>query len=357
MKSNMKRLLALILVCAMAMAMLTGCGKKEENQPENTPSESQTNQDDGDQTPEPKVEDEEKEKLDINVAALKGPTIMGMVKLMKDSDDGTTANNYNVTVAGAADEVTAGLMKGDISIAAIPSNLASVLYNKSEGKVKVAAINTLGVLYILETGDSIQSVEDLKGKTIYTTGKGTTPEYTLNYLLTSYGLDPEKDVTIEFKSEAAEVVSLLAGTENAIAMLPQPQVTIAMSQNEKLRVALDVTKEWEAKAENGSTITTGVIAVNAKFLEEHPEAVEQFLTEYEASAKYANENIDETAALLEQYDIFKAGVAKKAIPMCNITFIRGDEMKTKLNGYLEVLFEQNPQAVGGKLPADDFYLK
>ena len=278
-----------------------------------------------------------------------------MVKLMEDSASGTAANNYQFTVAGAADEITAGLLKGDFDVAAVPCNLASVLYNKTEGQIKLAGINTLGVLYIVETGDTIKTVEDLKGKTIYSTGIGTTPQYTLNYLLTSYGIDPEKDVTIEYKAESTEVAAILSEAENAIAMLPQPYVTTVLMSNDKVRIALDVAKEWEAVNKDESTVVTGVVVVRKQFLEENTDTVNAFLKEYKLSADFANTNIDEASSLVEKYGIFKAAPIKKAIPYCNITMITGDEMKTKVSGYLQTLFDQNPQAVGGKLPAEDFY--
>lgn len=295
-----------------------------------------------------------KEKIDINIAALKGPTGIGMVKLMEDAQN-TALYNYKFSIAGEADEISTGLVKGDFDIAAVPCNLASVLYNKTEGKIKVAAINTLGVLYILETGDTIKSVEDLKGKTIYSTGYGTTPQYTLNYLLSLYGLDPEKDVNIEYKTEATEVAAILSGADDAVAMLPQPYVTTVMMNNDKVRIAVDIDKEWNSANDDGSGVVTGVLVVRKDFLENHPEAVNDFLSEYKASTEYVNGNVDAAAELVEKFGLFKAAVAKKAIPYCNITYISGTEMKEKVEGYLNILFSQNPNSVGGTLPAGDFY--
>lgn len=293
---------------------------------------------------------------DINIASLKGPTSIGLVKLFDDSDNGQTSNKYNYSIHGTADEISTGLIKGDFDAAAVPCNLASVLYNKSKGEIVIAGINTLGVLYILEKGEEIKSVADLKGKTIYATGQGTTPEYTLRYLLSSNGLDPDKDVTIEFRSEASEVVSAVSQMESAIMMLPQPYVTIAQNSDENIRVALDVTKEWE-KNDKGSTVVTGVVVARKAFIDEHPKEFEAFLSEYKASASYANDNVDVTAALLEKFDIFKAAVAKKAIPQCNVTFITGSEMQTKVLSYLSVLFDANPASVGGSLPDENLFYK
>lgn len=295
------------------------------------------------------------EKTDISIAALKGPTAIGLVELMEQNEAGNAANNYTFTIAGAADELTAGLIKGEIQIAAIPCNLASVLYNKTEHGLSVLAVNTLGVLYIVEIGDSISSVADLKGKTIYSTGKGTTPEYTLRYLLTQSGIDPDKDVTIEYKSEATEIASLLAESDSAIAMLPQPYVTTVMMQNDKVRIALNITEEWEAVTGGASSVVTGVIVAQNSFIEENKAAVDAFLEEYALSTAYANEQTEAAAELVEKFGIFKAAVAKKAIPYCNIVCLTQEEMKTKISAYLQTLYDQAPNAVGGTLPENDFY--
>ena len=357
----MKKKLALLLTAMMLLSVFAGCGKQDEGKTEPTKEPVVTQEVAGGEegqaaqpTAEPTVAP--KEKVDVNIAAMKGPTALGMLKIMEDAEAGTTANNYKFTIAGAADEITASIIKGEIPIAAVPCNLASVLYNKSKGGVTMLGINTLGVLYIVETGETVKTVEDLRGKTIYSTGKGTTPEYTLNWLLKSAGMEPGKDVTVEYKSEATEVAAILSQTENAVAMLPQPYVTTVLNNNTKARIALDITREWEVLNE-GSTVVTGVVVANTKYLTENPDVVNAFLEEYVASAAYTVENVDAAAALSEKFDIFKAPIAKKAIPYCNIVLIEGDEMKAKANAYLNVLFEQNPASVGGALPEDNFFYK
>lgn len=294
---------------------------------------------------------------DMKIAAMKGPTAIGMVKMIEDNKSGAAINHYEFTIAGTADEFTAQLVKGDIQIAAIPCNLAANLYNKSEGKIQVLAVNTLGVLYFVENGNSINSVADLKGKTIYATGKGTTPEYTLRYLLKKAGIDPDKEVNIEFKSEAAEVAAILnsGAQKDIVAMLPQPYVTSVMMNNDKIRIALDVTKEWEKLTGGNSTVVTGVVVVNTQYAKENPKAVASFVKDYKASVEFVNSNVEEAARLVESAGIFKEAVARTAIPYCNITFISGDEMKEKVNAYLRVLFDENPASVGGAMPAGDFW--
>jgi NitT/TauT family transport system substrate-binding protein len=210
-------------------------------------------------------------------------------------------------------------------------------------------------LYIVETGDTVKSVSDLKGKTIYATGLGTTPQYTLNYVLKANGIDPDKDVKIEYKTEPTEVAAMLAKSDNAIAMLPQPYVTTVLMQNDKLRIALNLSEEWDKVSTDGSSVVTGVFVVRKDFLDNNKAAVDDFLTEYAKSTEFVNSNIEEASALVEQYDIFKAAVAKQAIPYCNITLLLGDDMKQKVTGYLKALFDQNPKSIGGKMPEDDFF--
>lgn len=296
------------------------------------------------------------EKATIRVGSLKGPTTMGIVKLMQDDEAGSAANTYDFTMSGTADEIVPLLVKGELDVALVPCNLASVLYNNTKGAVQVAAINTLGVLYLVETGESITSIADLAGKTIYSTGKGTTPEYALNYVLSMNGLTPGTDVTIEYKSEATEVAAALAAGTAEVAMLPQPFVTAALAQNDQLRVALSLTEEWE-RVSADSALVTGVAVVRKAFYEEHPEAVRAFLEEYAASAEYVNANAAEAAEWIAGLGIVaKAPLAQKAIPACNIVLITGEEMKGKVSGYLTTLYDQNPEAVGGALPDDEFYL-
>ena len=295
----------------------------------------------------------------VSVMAMKGPTAMGMVQFMDDADSGRiTDRAYTFSIVASPDEVTPRLVQGEVDIAAVPANLASVLYNNTEGGVEVLAVNTLGVLYIVEKGDSIHTAEDLRGKTIYASGKGATPEYALNYILSKNGIDPSKDVKIEWKSEHAECLAALQADPEGIAMLPQPFVTTAQTKDPELRTALDLTEEWDklqADSEKPSALVTGVVVARTAFIQEEPEAVQEFLDHYETSVEYVNTNIDEAAALIGKYDIVPEAVAKKAIPSCNIVCIEGEEMKDKLSGYLSVLEEQNPKAVGGALPKEDFY--
>ena len=293
----------------------------------------------------------------VNVGALKGPTAMGMVQMMAEK-----ADTYAFTLAAAPDEIVPKIVKGELDIAAVPGNLAAVLYNNTQGAVKVLNINTLGVLYILERGDSIHTVADLKGRTLYVSGKGSTPEYALNYILRGNGLDPEADLTIEYKSEHAECLAALLQDEQAVALLPQPFATVAQvkakQQEIELRIALDLTAEWDALqagSESPSTLVMGVAVARADFIEQNPEAVAQFMADYAQSVAFVNENTAEAAALIGQFDIFEAGPAEKALPFCSISYIDGAEMAGLLSGFLAELFAQDPAAVGGTLPDDGLY--
>ena len=292
------------------------------------------------------------EKSSINIASMKGPTSIGLAKLYNRSDNKETENNYNYHIYGAADEITAGLIKGDIDIAALPCNVAATLYHKTEGEILITGINTLGVLYVVEKGDTVNSVTDLQDQTVYSTGQGTTPEYTFNHILSKNNTE----AIVAYSSEATEIVSVLANSDSGIAVLPEPYVTIAKNTIPELRVCLDLTEEWE-KVTTDSTMVTGVIVIRKSFAEENPNAVKAFLNDYKRSVEYVTDNTSGTAALLEDLDIMKGNIAKIAIPNCNVVLITGDEMETKVTSYLNVLYEANPESVGGKAPESGMFYK
>ena len=360
----LKRSLSLCLALLLTVS-LAACGTKEEPAPE---------------VEEPAVEDpasevEAPEEIPetpdtgatMKVAAMTGPTGMGLAALMDQfgvvetlqdealvEDISANGNRYVFDLAGTADEISPLLIKGQLDAACVPANLASVLYNKTEGEIVTLGINTLGVIYVVDKGESIQSLEDLKGKTVVSAGKGSVPEYAFRYVLSQNGIDPDKDLTIEWKSEQAECVAALASGAAEIAVMPQPYVTVAQGKVEGLRVALSLTGEWE-KLDNGSAMLTGVVVARKSFVEEHPEAIEAFLKDYAASVEWVNANTADAAQVIGNFGIVAAAVAEKALPYCNIVCITGREMQEMLSGYRAALAEQAPQAVGGKLPADDFY--
>ena len=286
----------------------------------------------------------------VRIGALKGPTAMGMAQLL--DEDG-----YDFTIAASPDEIVPMVVQDKLDIAAVPANLAATLYQKTDKDVSVLAVNTLGVLYLVENGDSVKSVEDLKGKTIYASGKGATPEYALNSVLKANGIDPEKDVTVEFKSEHAEVVSALVQNQTAVGLLPQPFVTTALMKNDKLKVALDLNKLWEDSMDDGSKLVTGVVIANNEFVQDHADKVNDFMDAYKESVDFVNSDTEAAAQIIGDHDIIAKEVAQKAIPDCSIVFIEGDEMKTMLSGYLATLDDQNPEIIGGQLPDDAFYYK
>ncbi len=358
----MKKTVSFLLAGLMALS-LAGCSGQNsqttaaDTSAETTEQASSDGSSDAGEANASEAEDSIGDKPTVRVGSLNGPTSMGLVYVMEMADNGDAANYYEFNMATAADEITGLLVKGDLDIALIPANVASVLYNKTEGNITVLDINTLGVLYVVSADDSIQSISDLAGKTVYLTGMGTTPDYVLQYLLKANGLTTD-DVHLEYKTEANEVAAILKETPDAVGLLPQPFVTSAMAQNDQLKMVLDLTEEWNKVQEQagGSTLVTGVTVARTDFLEENKEAVDAFLDEHEESSLAVNSDLDDAAEKVAALGIIpKAEVAKKAIPYCNITCIRGDEMKTDLSGYLQVLFDQDPASVGGALPGDDFY--
>ena len=378
----MRKILPVMLAAALGLSVLSGCSSSTtETAAETTgaaASESQTEAaSEGSAAAETDTEGSSAEEAEgsseaqedtqaessedgetvIRVGGLKGPTTMGLVKLMEDAENGEAQNNYEFTMITAADELTAMVAGNQVDIALLPANVASVLYNRTDKQVSVVDINTLGVLYLVSGDTSITSLDQLAGKTVYLTGKGTTPEYAFNYILSAAGLTAE-DVTLDFRSEATEVAAILAENPDAIGLLPQPFVTVALSQNDSLSIIMDLTEEWDKlqAEDSGSRLVTGVTIVSNEFLAEHPDLVNTFLEEHEASALYTDNHPAEDAELIAAAGIVaQAPIAEKALPYCNITCITGEDMKGALSGYLEVLYEQNPESVGGTLPDDAFY--
>lgn len=362
----MKKTLTMLMACAMTAASLAGCSTADKTQ--TTAAQTIT------ETTAPKTSAEEttaeestventsseadtvSDAESLHIGSLKGPTTMGLVSLMDKASKGESEGTYEFTMVTDASELAAQIVSGDLDIALVPANMAGILYQKTNQGVEVIDINTLGVLYIVSSDDSIQSISDLKGKTLYMTGKGTTPDYVLQYLLSANDMTSD-DLTIEYKSEAAEVAAVLKENADAIGLLPQPFVTVAMAQNENLKMVLNLTEEWDkTQPENGSTLVTGVTVCRKEVIEENSDAVDTFLKEHEESAAFANANVEETAQLIADAGIIeKAPVAVKAIPYCSITYIDGEDMQTKLSGYLHVLFEQEPSSIGGQLPDEGFY--
>lgn len=367
-KRTGRRLAALLAGAAVISVLLAGCGKAAGAESEGTKAAgtdySHSSQDtsgggetSGSREDSAGLQTDPKNvpAVTVRTGSMKGPTTIGLLSLMQRAKLGEAEGNYEFTIVTAADELLTLMVKGELDIALVPANVASVLYRKTEGGISVIDINTLGVLYMVSGDSSIKTMEDLKGRTVYLTGKGTTPDYVLKYLLEKNGIQ-ETELVLEYKSEAAEVAAILAAQPESVGLLPQPFVTAACVQNESLSVILDMTAEWNSVSSEGSSLVTGVTVVRREFLENNPEAVAGFMAEHKESTEYTNNNIEETAKLaVEAGIIAKEPLAQKAIPQCNVTYLDGAEMKAALEGYLSVLYGQNPESVGGKLPEEDFY--
>lgn len=338
------KILALIMAVMMILIAFAACADTKTNEEPTTDAEIATGE----------AESNANETEVINVSLLKGPTGMGGAYMWTKSDKGETENNYNINLDTDATVVGPKLMQGEYDIAAIPTNLAASLYQKSQGKVKVIAVNTLGVLYIVTKDGAVSSVDDLKGKTILASGQGTIAEYALNYVLEANDLVIGTDVTIEFSTEHAEsVTKAIAGGYDAV-LLPEPFVSQIITKDPSFSVAINITEEWEKTGD--CTLAMGCVAVNSKFYEENKDAVKKFLADYSESVNYVNANIEDAATLIEAHNIMPAAVAKKAIPNANIVCYTGEEMKTALSSCYKVLFEQNAKIIGGQMPGDDFYV-
>lgn len=293
---------------------------------------------------------------EMNVYVLSGPTGIGALNLWEKAESAETLNTYNFTLTGANDEIVSAVSKGEADVAAVATNLASTLYNRTEGGVTVIAVNTTGVLYMLTNGEEINSIADLKGKTIYSPGQGANPEYILRYVLKGNGIDAEKDVTVKFVAEGSELLTVWANDPTAVIMAPQPVATNLKMKNENAETVFDMSEEWGKISGDESKLFMGCVIVRNEFLKENKGVVDTFLKEYKESIEKAISDVEGTAALCENRGIIpKAAIAKQAIPYCGLTFVDGKELKEGLSGYLKVMYDANPKSVGGKLPEDNFY--
>ncbi len=330
----MKKLTAILLSVLLMVGLLTACGDTQSDSSSNAPAA----------------------KAQVNVVGIAGPTGVGLISLMENNKNGTATNNYNFTIVSDPQQAVAAVSNRSADIAAVPTNLASTLYKKTSGNVQVLAVNTLGVLSILENGDSIKSVADLRGKTIYTSGQGANPEYILRYVLEKNGLNPDKDVKIEFVADNDTLGTLVINGTAKVAMVPEPKATACLKSNASVKNVLNMTAEWSKVSGDTSTLMMGCVVARKDFVQENPDTVAAFLAEYKTSINAVKADIPAAAQLCVTHGIIpKAPIAQAAIPNCNITFVDGAEMKTQLSGYLKVLFDYNPKAIGGGLPAEDFY--
>ncbi len=355
-----KQLFSLLLALSLTTG-LAACGGQGQQAVSPTPDASPSAAPAPSSEPSPEPSEE---PVTVHFAALAGPTGVGAAKLLADSEQGKTANDYETTVAADNSEISAKLISGDLDIACMASNVAANLYNKSEGGIQALCLSTLGVLYILERGEkgfapTVASLADLKGQTLYATGQGANPEYVLNYLLSANGLDPASDVEVVWQS-ADEVRAAMLTGDARFAMLPVPAATTVLAQAKKsgdrdVQSVLDLTEEWDKVTDEGVLTMTTVVARTA-FAEEHPQAVEDFLTEYAASIDYVTGNVDQAAELVERFGIVpSAAIAKLAIPQCNLVYIDGEDMRSQIQGYYQVLYAADPASIGGGIPDDGFY--
>jgi len=349
-----KKLMVCILALCLLLCVFAGCSTQGADSSAAQESSQAPQPEESAQSEESAGPAQNAEGVKVRVGTLKGPTGMGMVGLMQFAEEGDTSNEYEFSLKGAPEDVRAMLISGEVDIAALPTNMAAVLYNQDQGSVQILAANTLGVLYVLEKGEPVASVADLAGKTLYITGQGAAPEYVMGYILKKNGLDPASDVSMEYLSEHAELATKMVAGEVSLGMLPEPFVTTTIFKDDSIKVALDITKEWN-NVSFGTALVMGCIVVRTEFAEENPDAVAAFLSEYEESVNFVNRDIADAAQLMGKFEIIAQEVAEKSIPNCNIVYMDGDNMKSSVESFLNVLYEANPQSIGGSLPDEAFY--
>jgi len=340
----MKRLLSIFMLLVLLVSMVA-CGSETEQTTATTTTEGN-----GTENYDPVYADE------VRILTLKGPTGMGMANVWNDAKF-DSESKYKFTIFPSPDLVKEEILFGKYDIAALPTNVAAALYNSGKADLQVVAVNTLGVLHIVENGNTVTDINSLKGKTIHATGGGSTPEFILRYVLEQNGIDPDKDVTLDFSyANHDDLANLVGGGAVKIAMLPEPNLTAVLSKTKDVRVALDLTEEWRKVSD--FDVMQGCIVVRKAFAEEHPEQLAEFLDEYRASVEYVNQNPNIAAGVIAGLGIIpKEALAKQAIPRCNIVYVDGEEMQESLSAFLNVLYEADAKSIGGKNPDEGFYYK
>ncbi len=351
----MKKFLVLTLIALLSFSFIS-CGNNEvvndvdnsNDTVNNDNTVNETNNNDSNEVVDANCNSESSdESRKLRIATLKGPTGMGMVELMENSD------SYSVEVLPSPDKVVGMVLNDEADIFSVPTNLASVLYNKTEGNITLLNVNTLGVLFLVQSGNDIETIDDLKGKTVISSGKGFAPEFVFDYILSENKI--KDDVDVQYKAEHSEVSTLLVAGEEKYGVLPQPFVTASLIKNEDLSIALDLTKEWK-DVTDGDELPMGCVIVKKSFLEENEELVKKFLEDYKKSIEFVNQDPDAASELIEKHGILpKKAIAKKAIPFCNIVFIKANEAKDSILKFYEVLKSYEPKSIGGKLPDEDFF--
>lgn len=346
----MKKILLMAFVVMLSMSLIACNQATEETDEETLDSVEEVSEE---ETDEETVE----EKIDVRVAGLNGPTSIGMIKLFEDYTNPKENVEISYTNASAPDQLVGKLIQGELDFAAVPTNLASIIYNKTEGAYQLTTINTLNVIYILTNGVEVNSIKDLKGKTVHISGKGATPDYMMKYLLAENNLIVGEDVTLDFSLDHASLAQALSAGDVEIAVLPQPFVTTVQMNNPDVNVAVDLLDEWEAVA-GDALFAMGGLVVRTEFAKEHPAIVEDFLGMYDESVAYVNKNHKAASILVEKHGILpKAKIAELAIPLSNIVYMDAYENKEAINEYYQVLYDFNKASIGGQLPDDAFYYK
>ena len=347
--------ISILLAVILILSLMTGC-KGPDSSPQN--EINQPNEDE----PKTKTDDnpeanegtpEEIKTVNVTIAGLKGPTSIGMIKMIDEISLKSEKYNVEYIAESAPDSLTGKIINGDIQISSVPINLASVLYNKTEGDVQLMAVNTIGNLYIVGS-DNITTVQELEGKALGMSAKGSTPDYAMNYILKQYGLEDKTELDYVL-DHATLAQSVIAGDTKA-ALLPQPFVTQVMMKNENVEILIDLNDAWNEATKGASELFTGCIIVNKEFAENNKEFIKDFLEEYEKSVDWVLNNPKEASLLVEKHEIMpSAALVEKAIPFCGITFKNPDDVKNSLNSFYKILFDSNPASVGGSMPDDEFY--
>jgi NitT/TauT family transport system substrate-binding protein len=290
----------------------------------------------------------------VTVYGLKGPSGVGMIQLFENPPQYPEAA-ITVEALAQPDLMAARFISGSAKVGILPPNMAAKLAGAG-ARIQIAAVLGTGMLSLLTSDPDVRRIEDLRGKTLSAAGQGATPEYVFRRILRSKGINPDRDLRINFSLAYPEIARSLISGRIDTALIPEPFATMARAGKPDLREAADIQQEWVRAGGRGNYPMTALV-VDAGFAASQPLMLKTILQGFKDSAAWVTANPDKAGVLVEKHGLgIRAQIARAAIPRSNYVFIPALEARASLEALYQAFLEFSPAAIGGRLPGDGFYL-